>query len=140
MGKKGLPQTRLRRRASLLTRKVTQRNRRGIPTMSFATASPAKETGRDTSDKARAKMSGLGPTKDGKIQNSEENLTHGTPGRRVTHWLMDLHEHVPTVPTIPKGMISSDTPLRFLDQRGAITRSKMVEPIFVCQRRKVIRV
>ena len=84
--------------------------RRGIPIISFATASPAKETGRDTSDKARAKTSGSSSQKDGKIQNIEEKLTHGTPRRRVTHWLRNLHEHVPTVPTIPEGTIPSDTP------------------------------
>ncbi|KAF2588042.1 hypothetical protein F2Q70_00038801 [Brassica cretica] len=39
-----------KRNASSLTRKVTHRNRRGTPIISFDTASPAKETGQDTSD------------------------------------------------------------------------------------------
>ena len=114
--------------------------RRGIPIISFATASPAKETGRDTSDKARAKTSGSSSQKDGKIQNSEEELTHGGPRRTVTHQLLNLHEHVQAVPTIPEGVITPDTPRRSLDQRGAITGSKVVEPVFVRQRSKVIRV
>ncbi|WZZ63491.1 hypothetical protein YC2023_074861 [Brassica napus] len=67
-------------------------------------------------------------------------LTNGTPIRRITNGLLDLYEHIPAVPTIPKGVIAPDTPRGFFDQRGDITGSKVIEPHFIHQRSKVIRV